>query len=381
MRYRHFHYKGTLKAGTLKGTLNMEKLFVDLGKKSYDILFSDSFNGFAKAMSDINAPKKLLVVTDSNVKKLYADEVNDLLIKNGYDSKIYAFTAGEENKDMDTILGICGACIEHEMDRKSMIVALGGGVVGDMAGFAAAIFMRGIDFVQVPTTLLSQSDSSVGGKTGIDFMESKNILGAFHQPKLVYINVATLKSLPNEQFVSGMGEVIKHGIIRDSEFFDYIEKNSDKIKTLDNETLIKMDKINCSIKADVVEQDEKENGLRAILNFGHTIGHAVESAYDFKMTHGECVGIGMVGASYIAYKRNMIDESTLNRIENVLDMYGFKIRVDLPEKEVVYGYMQKDKKKIAGKLKFVLPTKVGEVMQTTDVSKDEIFAAFDYITK
>ena len=359
----------------------MEKLFVDLGKKSYDILFSDSFNGFAKAMSDVNAPKKLLVVTDSNVEKLYADEVNNLLIKNGYDSKIYAFTAGEENKGMDTILGICGACIEHEMDRKSMIVALGGGVVGDMAGFAAAIFMRGIDFVQVPTTLLSQSDSSVGGKTGIDFMESKNILGAFHQPKLVYINVATLKSLPNEQFVSGMGEVIKHGIIRDSEFFDYIEKNSDKIKTLDNETLIKMDKINCSIKADVVERDEKENGLRAILNFGHTIGHAVESAYDFKMTHGECVGIGMVGASYIAYKRNMIDESTLNRIENVLDMYGFKIRVDLPEKEIVYGYMQKDKKKIAGKLKFVLPTKVGEVMQTTDVSKDEIFAAFDYITK
>ena len=162
MRYRHFHYKGTLKTGTLKGILNMEKLFVDLGKKSYDILFSDSFNGLAKAMSDINAPKKLLVVTDSNVEKLYADEVNDLLIKNGYDSKIYAFTAGEENKGMDTILGICGACIEHEMDRKSMIVALGGGVVGDMAGFAAAIFMRGIDFVQAPTTLLSQSDSSVG---------------------------------------------------------------------------------------------------------------------------------------------------------------------------------------------------------------------------
>ena len=129
MRYRHFHYKETLKTGTLKGILNMENLFVDLGKKSYDILFSDSFNGFAKAMSDINAPKKLLVVTDSNVEKLYADEVNDLLIKNGYDSKIYAFTAGEENKGMDTILGICGACIEHEMDRKSMIVALGGGVV------------------------------------------------------------------------------------------------------------------------------------------------------------------------------------------------------------------------------------------------------------
>lgn len=358
----------------------MEKLFVDLGKNSYDILFSDSFSALPKALADINVPKKLLVVTDSNVEKLYADEVNNLLRESGYDSAVYAFTAGEENKGMDSILGICKACIEHEMDRKSMIVALGGGVVGDMAGFAAAIFMRGIDFVQIPTTLLSQSDSSVGGKTGIDFMESKNILGAFHQPKLVYINVGTLKTLPPEQFVSGMGEVIKHGIIRNGSFFDYVEENSEKIKTLDSETLIEMDKINCSIKADVVEQDEKEMGLRAILNFGHTIGHAVESAYDFKMTHGECVGIGMVGASYIAYKRGMIDAETLKRIENILDMYGFKTRVKLPEKETVFSFMQKDKKKIAGKLKFVLPTKIGEVMQTTDVTKDEIFAAFDYIS-
>lgn len=359
----------------------MEKLFVDLGKNSYDILFSDSFSALPKALADINASKKLLVVTDSNVEKLYAYEVNNLLKENGYDSAVYAFAAGEENKNMDSILGICKACIEHEMDRRSMIVALGGGVVGDMAGFAAAIFMRGIDFVQIPTTLLSQSDSSVGGKTGIDFMESKNILGAFHQPKLVYINVGTLKTLPPEQFVSGMGEVIKHGIIRNGSFFDYVEENSEKIKTLDSETLIKMDKINCSIKADVVEQDEKEMGLRAILNFGHTIGHAVESAYDFKMTHGECVGIGMVGASYIAHKRGMIDAETLKRIENILDMYGFKTRVKLPEKETVFSFMQKDKKKIAGKLKFVLPTKIGEVMQTTDVTTDEIFAAFDYISE
>lgn len=359
----------------------MEKLYVDLGKNSYDILFTDSFAALPKAMTDINAPKKLLVVTDSNVEKLYADEVNNILRENGYDSAVYAFASGEENKSMDSILGICKACIDHEMDRKSMIVALGGGVAGDMAGFAAAIFMRGIDFVQVPTTLLSQSDSSVGGKTGIDFMESKNILGSFHQPKLVYINVGTLKTLPSEQFVSGMGEIIKHGIIRDGSFFDYVEKNSEKIKTLDSETLIKMDKINCSIKADVVERDEKETGLRAILNFGHTIGHAVESAYDFKMTHGECVGIGMVAASYIAYKRNMIGKDVLDRIEKTLDIYGFRTRVKLPDKETVFGFMQKDKKKIAGKLKFILPTKIGDVMQTTDVTKDEIFSAFDYITK
>lgn len=357
----------------------MEKLYVDLGKNSYDILFSDSFDNLASAMADISAPKKLLIVTDSNVKKLYADEVNEILKNSGYDSDIYAFEAGEENKSMDSVLGICRACIEHEMDRKSMIVALGGGVTGDMAGFAASIFMRGIDFIQIPTTLLSQSDSSVGGKTGVDFMESKNILGAFHQPRLVYINVGTLKTLPPEQFVSGMGEVIKHGIIRDTKFFEYLEKNSKKIKTLDSAELIKMDKVNCSVKAQVVMNDERETGLRAILNFGHTIGHAVESAYDFKMTHGECVGIGMVGASYIAHKRGMIDSGTLKRIEDILCVYGFKTRVDLPDNDTVFEFMQKDKKKVAGKLKFVLPVKIGEVTQTTNVTKEEIAAALKYI--
>lgn len=359
----------------------MDKLFVNLGKNSYNILFSDSFSGLSDALKEINAPKKLLIVTDSNVNSLYADEVNNILKDNGYDSDVYAFEAGEENKNMDTILGICKACLEHKMDRKSMIVALGGGVVGDMAGFAAAIFMRGIDFVQIPTTLLSQSDSSVGGKTGIDFMENKNILGAFHQPKLVYINVGTLKTLPEEQFVSGMGEVIKHGIIRDRDFFAYLEENRSSIKQLDSKTLISMDKINCSIKAGVVEQDERENGLRAILNFGHTIGHAVESAYNFKMTHGECVGLGMIGASYIAQERGMIDTAVLQRIESILAEYGFTTRVNLPDKDKILMFMQNDKKKTMGKLKFVLPSAIGEVVQTTDVKQTEILSALEYISE
>lgn len=359
----------------------MDKLFVDLGENSYNILFSDSFSGLAETLTEINAPKKLLIVTDSNVNALYADKVNNILHKKGYDSAVYAFNAGEENKKMDTILGICEACIKYGLDRKSMIIALGGGVVGDMAGFAAAIFMRGIDFVQIPTTLLSQSDSSVGGKTGIDFLESKNILGAFHQPKLVYINVGTLKTLPQEQFVSGMGEVIKHGIICDREFFDYLEENHSEIKSLGSRNLIKMDKVNCSIKAKVVEQDEKENGLRAVLNFGHTIGHAVESAYDFKMTHGECVGIGMIAASYIAYKRDMIGLNDLERIESILKLYGFRTRVKLPQEEKILEFMHKDKKKISGKLKFVLPTAIGTVMQTTDVEPSEISGALKYISE
>lgn len=358
----------------------MEKLRVNLGENSYDIRFSADFNGLTDAMASINAPKKLLIVTDTNVARLYSEDVETVLKNAGYDTMVYAFNAGEEHKNMVSILGICSACIEHKLDRKSMIVALGGGVVGDMAGFAAAIYMRGIRFVQIPTTLLSQSDSSVGGKTGIDFAESKNILGAFHQPKLVYMNVNTLKTLPKEQFISGMGEVIKHGIIKDADFFEYLIKNADNIKNLDTDTLIYMAKVNCGIKAKVVEYDEKESGLRAILNFGHTIGHAVESAYNFTMTHGACVGLGMIAASYIAYKRKMISHDDLKRIETMLDTYGFSCRVELPDNDNVWEFMQKDKKKLEGQLKFVLPVKIGEVMQTTDVTKEEVYSAFDYIS-
>lgn len=359
----------------------MERLFVDLGENSYDICFSDSFANLATELNKINAPKKLLIVTDSNVEPLYAKTVNDILISEGYDSNIHVFPAGEENKGMDTILGICEACIRNNLDRKSMIIALGGGVVGDMAGFASAIYMRGISFVQIPTTLLSQSDSSVGGKTGIDFMESKNILGAFHQPELVYINVSTLKTLPPVEFVSGMGEVIKHGIIRDSEFYDFIKKNVELVKSFDTETLIKMSKRNCEIKAGVVEKDEKEAGLRAILNFGHTIGHAVESAMNFTMTHGECVGLGMVAVSEIARARSLITDRELEDIENTLTDYGFKIKITLPDRDTIFAFMQKDKKKANGKLSFVLPIKIGDVIRTNDVSVDEIYEAIKYISQ
>lgn len=358
----------------------MDRIYVDLGDNSYDICFTSDFSSLPDELGKINAPKKLLIVTDSNVAKLYAEEVNSLLISAGYDCAIHSFEAGEENKGMDTILGICRACVENKLDRKSMILALGGGVVGDMAGFAAAIYMRGIRFVQIPTTLLSQSDSSVGGKTGIDFMESKNILGAFHQPKLVYINVDTLNSLPDVQFVSGMGEVIKHGIIRDSEFYDFIKDNADKIKALDTATLIKMTKRNCEIKAEVVEQDERESGLRAILNFGHTIGHAAESALNFTMTHGECVGLGMAAACRIAVGRGMIDEAVATDIEAVMDEYGFKTKAVLPEADVIYSFMQKDKKKAEGKLNFVLPVRIGEVIRTDDVTAEEIYDAVEYIS-
>ena len=357
----------------------MKKLFVDLAEKSYNIYFDVDFIKLCDKIGKIGNYKKVLIVTDSNVSVLYAKEVYRLFCDSGYDTKITQFEAGEQSKHIDTIMSICGACIEHGMDRKSLIVALGGGVVGDMAGFAASIYMRGIDFVQIPTTLLSQSDSSVGGKTGIDFMNAKNILGAFHQPKLVYINTSTLKTLPKREFISGMGEVIKHSMIRDRGFFDRLVKNYDSIAELDNNVLLDIAYANCSIKADVVSKDEFENSLRADLNFGHTIGHAVEAYSDFRLSHGECVGLGMLAVSYISNKRGIFSENELKELENALGLYGFSLKTELFDKKAVKDIMQKDKKKSSGILKFVLPEKIGSVFQCTDVTDKEIDCALDFI--
>lgn len=359
----------------------MEKLHVNLKENSYDILIDKDYSALGSALREVGAPERLLIVTDSNVAPLWLDTLKSCLSDEGFDAAVCILEAGEENKNTDGVLKICSACLENNLDRKSMILAFGGGVVGDMAGFAAAIYMRGIRFVQIPTTLLSQSDSSVGGKTGVDFMGVKNILGAFHQPSLVYINVSVLKTLPKREFRSGMGEVIKHGIIKDESFFEFLSDNSEGIKNLDPGLLMKMTKANCSIKAAVVEEDEKELGLRAILNFGHTIGHALESASDFKKTHGECVALGMAAATHIAVKRGLTDKAAEEKIEKLLFKYGFDIKTELNDAEEIKKYMINDKKTVGGKLKFILPLSVGRVTQVTDVSDEEIFDALKFLKK
>ncbi len=359
----------------------MENLTVNLAENSYNISFHSDFAQLSDELEKIAAPKKLLVVTDSNVAPLYADEVTALLERNGYNISCHVIPAGEENKNMDTLLGILRACMEHKLDRKSMLLALGGGVVGDMTGFAAAIYMRGISFFQIPTTLLSQSDSSVGGKTGIDFMGSKNILGAFLQPKHVYINVSTMKTLPEKEIISGLGEVIKHGIIRDAEFFGFLSENIDTVRALDLETLMRMSFINCKIKAEIVEADEKENGVRAYLNFGHTIGHAIESASNFTLTHGQSVAFGMIAAAYIAECRGLISDCELESIVEILDNYRFETRLDIENFDDILNIMRSDKKSINGKLRFVLPISIGSVDIFDDVSVEEICSALEFISK
>lgn len=356
----------------------MEKMRVNTGENPYDILFDLSYDALPAALEKIGAPKKLLAVTDSNVLDLWSGKIEKILNDNGYEVHLFSFPAGEEHKNIDTIMDICNATLKLGLDRKSMILAIGGGVVGDMAGFAAAIYMRGIRFVQIPTTLLSQTDSSVGGKTGVDFKSAKNIIGAFHQPSLVYINTEVLKTLPTEEFRSGMGEVVKHGIIKNKDFFDFLKNNSQDIKALKSDVMLRMVMENCKIKAMVVENDEKEQGLRAILNFGHTIGHAVESAENFSRTHGECVAIGMYAAAYIANKREMLNDADFEKITDLIKLYEFDIGFSA-ENEKVISLIKLDKKSVGGKVGFILPVKIGEVTKLYDVSDAEIEAVLEIL--
>lgn len=245
------------------------------GKPLYDIVIEQSFDKLSEEFNKLGVTgRRLCIVSDSNVAELYAKQVSAELEKTGNKVFTYVFEAGEENKNLNTVEDVYEFLIQNHFDRKDMLVALGGGVVGDLTGFTAATYLRGIDFIQVPTSLLAQVDSSIGGKTGVDFRAYKNMVGAFHQPRLVYMNISVLKSLSRRLFNSGFGEIIKHGLIKDIEYYKWLGSNADKIKALDSDALEHMIYVSCNIKREVVEKDPKEKGDRALLNFGHTLGHA-----------------------------------------------------------------------------------------------------------
>ncbi len=359
----------------------MEPLHVKIQseERSYPIVFEEKFSALPKLINGKMKLSKILIVTDSNVDELYGDEVQNLLTTSGFEVHKFVFEAGEKQKHLDTISDIYNACLENRLDRGSAILALGGGVTGDIAGFAAASYMRGIHFIQVPTTLLAQSDSSVGGKVGVDYKGTKNIVGAFHQPMLVYMNLSTLNTLPKREYTAGLAEVVKHGIIYDQSFFEYIEQNIDHILNLDIGILKYLVRKNCYIKSQVVEQDEKEQGLRAILNFGHTIGHGIESVFDFSLLHGECVAIGMNAATYIALEKKMINDIEYERVISLIKRTGLPVQVKNIDSDRVYEEMLKDKKKVKNDIKFILPTTIGNVIQTTEVNKNEIYDALQHI--
>lgn len=289
----------------------------------------------------------------------------------------YVIEPGEKSKTLDTVRDIYAFLMDCRLERNSVLIALGGGVVGDITGFVAATFLRGINFVQVPTTLLAQADSSIGGKVGIDFQGSKNIIGSFYQPSFVYANVSTISTLPEREIRNGLAETIKHGLISDGDFFDYIEYNIKKIFSTDTNVLQYIAKTNCRIKGEIVAKDERESGLRAILNFGHTIGHAVESTSDFRLMHGECVSLGIIGAYKIALKLGMVTQKELGKVSGALEKSGMPVKIDGVDPELVYRQMYYDKKIKDGMLKFILPKGIGSVVQCTVENEDIIKDVLD----
>ncbi len=341
----------------------MVKLNINLGERSYPIYITSDFGSLAKCFSSTRTGGKIGVITDSNVDKYQSDACINELNAAGFSVHKYVIEAGEKSKNLGTVKDIYKFLVDNKFDRNSGLVALGGGVTGDITGFAAATFLRGINFIQVPTSLLAQADSSVGGKVGVDFEGNKNLVGAFYQPKFVYINVNTLKTLSQRELQAGLAEIIKHGIIRDADFYEYIDYNIKKIFNFDEYVLQYIAKVNCSIKGAVVEQDEKESGIRAILNFGHTIGHAIESAYGFELLHGECVSLGMVAAFNMAFQLEMVDEKSVEKVKNTLMKTGLPVKLENIDVEKVYGHLFYDKKIVNNKITFILPKGIGEVIQ------------------
>lgn len=326
---------------------------------------------------------KACIITESNVGALYLKEMEELLLSVFSVCTSFTFEAGESSKNTDTVGKVYEHLIHHSFDRKDVLIALGGGVVGDLTGFAAATYLRGIDFVQVPTSLLAQTDSSIGGKTGVDFLQYKNMVGAFYMPKLVYMNISTLKTLPERQFISGTAELIKHGFIRDKDYSAFIQQHSAEIKSQEYKVMEEMIDRSCQIKRDVVERDPKEQGERALLNFGHTVGHAIEKLSDFSLYHGECVSLGMVCAGYISYRQGNISKEQFLALTKILESYGLPVALSefTHTPEEILAATKLDKKMESGKIKFILLKNLGEAYITKDLSDDEILEGIRYIIK
>ena len=359
---------------------------VDVPQQSYDIAIAKRDAKASSAagglddlgvwMSRLKLGKKVLLVSNPVIFKKYGERANAALKLVGYEVSSCTLPAGERYKTLKSLQKIYDIALENRLERSSTIVALGGGVIGDMAGFAAATWLRGINVVQVPTSLLAMVDSSVGGKTGVNHPQGKNLIGAFHQPRFVLIDPSVLKTLPPREFRAGMAEVIKYGIIWDVELFAKLEesKRLDQMRYVDEELLQIILSRSCQAKAAVVSKDEKEAGLRAILNYGHTIGHAVESLTGYKLVnHGEAVAIGMVAAGQIAVQLQMWKPADAERQDALIQKAGLPTKLpNVLDIEAILDTLQTDKKVEAGKVRFVLPTQIGAVTVTDQVPADVI---------
>ncbi|MDC3079699.1 3-dehydroquinate synthase [Rhodospirillaceae bacterium] len=362
------------------------KLRIDLKENSYDIIIQHGLlSNLGILISQKFAKPKTFIVTDNNISVHWLEQTIESLSAQGISPKVLEVPAGENTKSFINLEKIIDQLLESKVDRDSLLIALGGGVIGDLAGFAGAVTLRGIKVVQVPTTLLSQVDSSVGGKTGINVRQGKNLVGSFYQPSLVAIDTQVLKTLPPRQLFAGYAEVVKYGLIKDCSFFDWLELNGKKV--LEGDKLAQQFAIftSCRIKAEIVEADEKEQDLRAILNFGHTFGHALEAeaGYNGNLLHGEAVSIGMVMAIELSKNLGHLSGQDAGRAVEYIRSIGLPTNINSIEgsnswhPDGLIQHMQHDKKVSNGQLRFVLIKGIGDAYLTSDVEKKQVFGVLE----
>ena len=346
----------------------------------YDVVIRNDFAEIGECMRKLfDHDKKLCIIADENVSGIYGDELVNGLKKDYDHVDLLALSLGEVNKSLETVSKCYSFLVKNKYDRKDVIIALGGGICGDLAGYVSATYMRGIAFVQVPTTLLSMVDSSSGGKTGVNFESYKNMIGAFKMPSLVYINTATLKSLNDREYASGMAEILKAGLIKDGLFYEWLINNFPSINDREDEYVSEMILKSVNIKKMYVEKDPYEKNERAILNFGHTVGHALEKYTDFKYSHGECVALGSVAAAYLSYKRNYLTMEEYYEIRDMFVPFDLPItleNIDIPR---IIEYMKSDKKNISGRIRFILLKKIGRGFICEDITEEELKEAIEQI--
>ena len=349
-------------------------------KPCYDIVLENDFSYLAGEMDRFELKnKRICIVTDSCVGAIYGAQVKAALEQTAKEVLIFSFPQGEVSKTLDTVKELYCFLIEKHFERKDMLIALGGGVVGDLTGYAAATYLRGIDFVQIPTSLLAQVDSSIGGKTGVDFDQYKNMVGAFKMPRLVYINISTLTTLDDRQFYNGFAEVMKHGLIKDADYYEWMVSMLYEISDRKPEVLEEMVYRSCKIKKAVVERDPMEKGERALLNFGHTIGHAIEKHMNFSLQHGECVALGAVAAAFISWKKGLLSMEEYYEVRDMFVPFHLPISIDHVEAKELLRLTKSDKKMEQGQIKFILLKKIGEAVIDSTVSEEEILAGLEEI--
>ena len=366
----------------MKNNNHYQTVRVPLGERSYPIYIGKNLlSSLGRFFHRHRLPKTVVIITDRNVARLYLKTAQRSLVQAGFDVRAIVIPPGEKEKSLRRADTMYSALLRFRIERRSTIVALGGGVVGDLAGFIAATYQRGVNFVQVPTTLLAQVDSSVGGKVGVNHALGKNMVGAFYQPVFVVADVATIRTLPDREIVCGVGEVIKYGIIMNRKFFSFADRNLPDILAKEGRVLTHLVAQCCRMKALVVSKDEREDNLRAILNFGHTVGHALEHAGSYRsLKHGEAILLGMITETIVAYRLGMISSKDASRIEGAI------LRIPIP-RSIGFSFvpsrliaaMRLDKKAAAGKIRLVLPTSVGDVTLPIVVDEKIILESLVYL--